>query len=158
MGKRAVRVVLVPKWVTLILLLLVSCGMAALLFYLSGKAYASGAEPLRELMIATMQRRAPVSRNALLASLMPVIADILLFLPWGFLMFVLVDTASRPRARTYLITIGAGALFAAGLQVWQSALPTRVVGIPDAVANAFGALAGAMAGHLRKRIRVQFDS
>jgi VanZ family protein len=157
MGKREVRVIVVPKWVTAILLIIVSAAMVGLLFYLSGKAYASGSEPLRELMIATMQRRATVSRNAVLASLMPIIADILLFVPWGFLMFVLADSPARRRSRSYLITVAAGAIFAAAMQAWQSMLPTRVMGLPDTLANAVGAFAGAMAGHLRKRVRVQFD-
>ena len=157
MGKKDVRVIVVRKWMSVALLVVVSAAMAALLFYLSGKAYASGSEPLRELLLRTMQRQRPVSRDALLAGLMPVIANVLFFVPWGFLMFVALDSPSRRRSRTYLATILGGACFALGMEVWQSFLPTRVTGLPDMVANTAGALAGAMAGHLRKRVRVQFD-
>lgn len=156
MGKAELRIIRVPKWVTAVLLVLVSAAMLAMLFYLSGKAYANGHEPLRDLILRVMQR-GPVSRNAVLASIMPAIANVLFFLPWGFLLFLAIDTPSRSRGRTYLVTVVAGALFAIAMQVWQTFLPTRVLAAPDAVADSFGALAGAIAGHLRKRMRVQFD-
>jgi len=37
-------------------------------------------------------------------------------------------------------------------------LPTRVTTISDSIANAAGAFAGAVAAHLRKRVRVRFES
>ena len=157
MGKREVRMIVVPKWVTFILLIVVSAAMTALILYLSGKAYTNGREPLRDVLLRLMQRGGEVPRNAILASVMPSIANTLFFLPWGFLMFLAIDTPSRSRGKSYLITVIIGALFAIAMEVWQSFLPTRVIGLPDTVANAFGALAGAMAGHLRKRVRVQFD-
>jgi VanZ family protein len=156
MGKSELRIIRVPKWVTAVLLVIVSAVMLAMLFYLSGKAYANGREPLRDLILRVMQR-GPVSRNAVLASIMPAIANMLFFLPWGFLLFLAIDTPSRSRGRTYLITVVAGTLFAIAMQVWQTFLPTRVLAAPDAVADGFGALAGAIAGHVRKRMRVQFD-
>lgn len=157
MGRREVRVVVVRKWMTIVLLVAVSSAMAAMLYYLSGKAYSSGAEPLRDLILRVMQRRGAVSRNVVLASMMPAIAGMLFFVPWGFLMFLALDVPAR-RGRAYFFTIITGALFAIGLQVWQSYLPTRVFALPDALANTCGAFAGAIAGHIRKRIRVQFDT
>src|SRR6185436_847043 len=124
MGKREVNVIRVPKWATCILLVLVSAGMVAMLAYLSGRAYTSGREPLRDLLLHVMQRGADVTRNAILAGVMPSIANMLFFMPWGFLMFLALDTPSRARSRTYLITILIGALFAAAMQVTQSFLPT----------------------------------
>jgi len=157
MAKGEVRTIVVPKWVTIILLIAVSAMMAALVVYLSGKAYTNGREPLRDLLLRLMQRSGEIPRSTILASIMPSIANMLFFLPWGFLMFLAVDAPSRSRTRSYLITVIVGALFAVGIEVWQSFLPTRVIGLPDTVANAFGALAGAMAGHVRKVVRVQFD-
>jgi VanZ family protein len=156
MGKREVRVIRVPKWASAVLLVLVSAAMLAMLFYLSGKAYANGREPLRNLALRVMQR-GPVTRNAVLASIMPAIANMLFFLPWGFLLFLTIDAPPRNRVRSYLITIIAGTLFAIGMQVWQTWLPTRVLAPPDTLAQGVGAFAGAIAGHLRKRVRVQFD-
>ncbi len=156
MGKREVHIVAVPKWVTIGLLVLVSAAMVSLLFYLSGKTYADGREPLRDLLLRAMQR-GPISPNAVLASVMPAIANVLFFVPWGFVMFLVLDKPERSRGRTYLVTLVIGALFAAALEVWQTFLPTRVLAAPDAIADACGVLAGAVAGHLRKRIRIQFD-
>ena len=157
MGKRELRMVLVPKWATVILLVIVSAAMVALILYLSGKAYTNGREPLRDVLLRLMQRDRPVSRHAIVASIMPSIANILFFLPWGFLMFLAVDSPSRSRSKSYLITVIAGALFAIAMELWQNVLPTRVIGFPDTIANVVGAFAGAIAGHLRKRVRVQFD-
>jgi VanZ family protein len=157
MGKREVRVIRVKKPMTIALLVVVSAAMAALLFYLSGKAYTSDTDPFRELLLRTMQRRHPLTANAVLATLMPVIADILFFVPWGFLMFLALDSPARTRGRTYAITVLAGATFALVMAIWQNFLPTRVTGLVDALTGAIGALAGAIAGHMRKRVRLQFD-
>ncbi|MGZ8829779.1 MAG: VanZ family protein [Thermoanaerobaculia bacterium] len=157
MGKREVRVIVVRKGTTIALLILVSVAMAALLYSLSGKAYTSESEPLRDLLLRTLQPRHPVTRDAVLAGSMAAIANILFFMPWGFLMFLFLDAPTRSRGRTYLVTVLAGAIFALAMVLWQNFLPTRVTGLPDALANAFGALAGAMAGHVRKRVHVQFN-
>ncbi len=140
MGKREVRIIVVRKYVSFALLILVSAGMAALLYFLSGKAYANESHPVRNL-----------------AGLMPLIANILLFVPWGFLMFVFLDRVQRPRRQTYKIVFAFGLLFVAAMQLWQLALPTRVTGYADALANAVGVMVGAAGGHLRKKVHVRFD-
>jgi VanZ family protein len=157
MGKREVRVIVVRKGTTIALLILVSAAMAALLYYLSGKAYTSPSEPVRDLLLLTLQPSHPVTRGAVLAGSMSAIANMLLFVPWGFLMFLVLDTPSRSRGRTYAFTVLAGAIFALAMVLWQNFLPTRVTGVPDALANALGVLTGAMAGHVRKRVHVQFN-
>src|SRR4051794_31447495 len=131
MGKRQVHVIAVRKRTTAMLLVLLSAAMAALLYYLSGKAYATDSDSLRELVLRTMQRRLPVTRGAVLSTLMPVIADILFFVPWGFLMFLLLDSPSRPRRNTYAITILSGTVFALAMAIWQAFLPTRVTSVID---------------------------
>lgn len=158
MGKRQVHVVVVRKPVTYGLLVLTMADMAALLYLLSGKAYAADTHPIREILARLLgYGRGPVSRDALLAFLMPVIANMLLFVPWGFLAFVALDSPARKRALTYTITIVAAVIFAMAMFVWQHYLPTRVTALPDTLANGAGALAGAALGHARKGVRVRFD-
>src|SRR5258708_7586706 len=106
MGKRDVRVVVVRKPVTIVLFVITSIAMVALVYILSGRAFAR-------------VERSPIDVVALLA------ANILLFVPWGFLMFMALSP-KRPRAATYAMTVVAGALFALGVNAWQASLPTPV--------------------------------
>lgn len=158
MGKRHVTVIPVRKPATFALLAVVTAAMASLLYVLSGRAYAAERNPLLELTARVLGGGgAPVSRDAVLAFLMPVSANILLFVPWGFLAFVGLDRPQRRRVATYLWTIAGALAVAAALSVWQEFLPTRVTSMSDALANAAGALAGAALGHARKSVRVRFD-
>ena len=158
MGRRELHVIRVPKLVTIFLLVVVSAAMAVLIYVLSGRAYTSGSHPVRDLLgRALHSETGSISRDALLAGLMPVFANVLLFIPWGFLMFLALDSPARPRRRTYFLTILGGVIFAAIIHVWQYSLPTRVTSAADGAANAFGALAGAILGHLRKQMRIRFD-
>lgn len=156
MGKREVHVIVVSKPVTVTLLVMVSLAMIALLYFLSGRAYARDSHPLTELLLRLLRRDGP-PRDAVLAALMPVIANALFFVPWGFLMFIALDTPSRRRFRTYLYTFIAAAVFATLMEIWQVFLPTRVTSAVDAVANALGACLGAVVGHLRKEVRIRFE-
>lgn len=159
MGKRQVHVVVVRKWATVVLLVLTSGAMMALLYLLSGRAYAADTHPFREIIARLLgsSSRGPVSRNAILAFLMPVIANILLFVPWGFLAFLALDVPSRTKKVAYAMTVLAAVVFAAGMFVWQQFLPTRVTSPLDIIANAVGAFAGAAIGHARKGVRVRFE-
>ena len=156
MGKREVRVVVVPRGVTIALLVLVCAAMVALLYFLSGKAYVRDSHPATEMVMRLLRRDDP-PRDALLAALMPVIANVLFFLPFGFLMFLAADSPRRRRFRTYVITFIAAAVFATAMEVWQAFLPTRVTSPADAVANVVGALVGALGGHLRKNVHIRFE-
>lgn len=155
MGKRRIRVILVPRGVTAVLLLLTSAAMVASIYALAGRAYAS--EPATRELIERIAASSRPSTNHLLALVMPLFANALVFVPWGFLTFVLLDRPSRRRAATYALTAGCGALFAIALNVWQTALPTRVTTVWDVVANTAGAAGGAVLGHLRKQVHVTFD-
>lgn len=157
MGKQEVRVIAVPKWITVALLVLVSAAIVALIWLLSGKTYAKQTHPILETFARIMQYR-PISGDALLATLMPVIANILVFVPWGFLMFLALDRPSRPRPQSYVITCAAGIIFAMAVDAWQYSLPTRVTTMTDSIANAIGALGGAFLGHLRKKVRLRFET
>lgn len=157
MGKREVYVVVVRKGVTVALLLLVSAAMVALLFYLSGKVYARPSYPASEVLLRFLSGERTISRDTVLAALMPVTANVLVFIPWGFLMFLALDSTRRPRRQTYGLTFATGLLFAVSMELSQTVLGTPVTNPIDAVANAFGALLGAAAGHLRKQVYFRFE-
>lgn len=158
MGKESVRIVLVPRWATSILLAVLSLAMAGLIFSLSGRAYLGARLTVHEI-VSLIHRydQGGMSNDALLATAAPAIADIFFFLPWGALGFFAFDGGEGHRLRTYLLTLAVGVTFALGLVAWQSTLPTRVTGWGDAGWNAAGCLGGAIAGHLRKRLRIRFD-
>lgn len=152
------HVIPVRKPVTFALLTLVTALMATLLYLLSGRAYAADQNSLWVLSARILGAGStPVSRGALLAFLMPVIAHALLFVPWGFLAFVALDSPGRRRGLTYLLCVIGALIVAGGLLVWQEFLPTRVTSLTDALANAAGALLGAALGHMRKDVRLRFD-
>src|SRR5260370_11019863 len=155
MGVSQVRTIRVSKRVSSLLLILVSMGIVALIWSLSGRAYAK--HGIGEFVARLMEQPKPLSNDRLIAALMPVLADILLFVPWGFLLFVVLDRPSRQRWISYAITFAAGLLFAMALSAWQLTLPTRVTTYADAVTNGFGALTGPACGHVRKGLRVRFD-
>jgi hypothetical protein len=157
-GKPAIRVFIVPRSVTIVLLAAASFAMTMLIAFLSGRAFLRQQLTLAEV-VSLIHRydQGVVSNDALLATAAPGIADILFFVPWGALAFLAFDAGDEHRPRTYLLTLLVGVTFALGLVAWQSALPTRVTGWEDAGWNMVGILAGAVCGHLRKRIRVRFD-
>ena len=158
MGRRQVHIIRVRPPVTIALLALVTAALVALIYFLSGKAYAAETHPMRELLARLLgSGSGPVSRDAVLAFLMPVLGNILLFVPWGFLMFLALDGRTRTRKLAYATTVIGAVIFATAMVLWQTTLPTRVTSLPDTFANALGALAGAALGHARKTVHVQFD-
>jgi hypothetical protein len=159
MGKPEVRVVTVRKWMTLILLLLVSAGIVALISALSGRAYArQGPPPFGEVKsIAHRIGSGQSSVTDIVGLTMPLGLNILLFIPWGFLMFVWIDRPGRSPGVSYAVTFGVGTAFALTLAMWQGMLPSGVINVSDAAWNGVGALAGAALGQIRKRVRVAFQ-
>lgn len=158
MGKSTIRTVTVPRAITVILLIVLSAAMSLLIASLSGRAYLGVRLTMPEV-VSLMHRydEGAISNDALLATAAPGIADLLFFLPWGALAFLAFDGGEAHRLRTYLVTLAVGVTFALGLMAWQSRLPTRVTGWDDAGWNTLGCVFGALAGHLRKRVRIRFD-
>lgn len=157
MGKAEIKVVVVPRAVTVVLLVLVSALIAGSVYWLSGRATMQDRLTVDELV--SLVRRydsGSVGNAALLASSASVIADILLFVPWGALAFLSFDRGESRRSVTYALTIAVGVAFALALVAWQNRLPTRVTGWYDALWNCVGCIAGALIGDLRKRVRVRF--
>jgi len=157
MGKAEVTIVRVPRVVTVAALVALTAAMAALIYYLTGRAYLHEHTSLVDII--AIIRRYDVggeSPTSLIANFAPVMTNILFFIPWGALAFLSFDRARWPRIVTYLVTLAVGAAFASVLVAWQTQLPTRVTGWTDAEWNLVGVLIGAIGGHLRKRVRVRF--
>ena len=114
MGRRQVHIIRVRPPVTFALLALATAAMIALIYFLSGKAYAAETHPMRELLARLFgSGRAPVSRDALLAFLLPVIANVMLFVPWGFLAFLSLDGRVESRRAAYVLTVIGAVVFSA---------------------------------------------
>ncbi|HEU4888235.1 MAG TPA: VanZ family protein [Thermoanaerobaculia bacterium] len=158
MGRRQVHVIRVRAPVTFALLALTTGAIVALIYFLSGKAYAAETHPMREILARLLgSGRGPVSRDALLAFLMPVIGNIMLFVPWGVLAFLALDGRTHSRRVAYAMTVIGAVVFSAAMVLWQQTLPTQVTSLPDTIANGLGALAGAALGHARKGVHVHFE-
>jgi hypothetical protein len=158
MGNPAIRTVTVPRLATIAVLVALSVAMVALIASLSGRTYAGVRLTIPELLsLIHRYDEGAVSNDALLATAAPGIADVLFFVPWGAVAFLSFDFGEQRRLRTYLLTLAVGLTFALGLVMWQSRLPTRVTGWDDAGWNALGCLFGAVAGHLRKGLRIRFE-
>ncbi len=159
MAGSSIRVVTVKRWVSIFLLALTTFSIAAITISLAGKAYSKvDAVPFRDLrVLARRLSEGPMPMSTLVALTMPMILNILLFMPWGFLMFIVLDRPSRPTHRSYLLAIMLAICFSLSVEAWQYFLPTRVTDVNDVIWNATGAVLGAIFGHLRKRIRVSFE-
>lgn len=159
MGKSTVRTVTVSKRMTFLLLVLTTIVIALITLTMSGKIYNKvDPEPFRDLkLIAERLSRGPMETKILIALIMPIVFNMLLFIPWGFLLFILLDNVDRPTSQSYLLTFLLGVTFSLAVEAWQYFLPTRVTDVNDVIWNASGAVVGAFLGHLRKRVRVAFE-
>lgn len=159
MPKSAVREIAVHKAFTVIFLIAATIGIATLTLWVSGKSYNKvNPEPFREVkMIAERLSEGSISVPVLVALLMPILMNVLLFVPWGFLMFLALDSPKRPASQSYLLTLILGFAFSSIVESAQYFLPTRVMDVNDVIWNASGALLGAVLGHLRKRVRIVFE-
>ena len=158
MGKREVRVIRVPRWATVGLLLIVAVAMAAMILFLSGRAVARDRMSFAEVIsIVLRYDRGQMSNAALLATIAPGIVDALLFVPFGALAFLTFDRGEGHRGATYAVTLTVGVAFALALIAWQEMLATRVTSWFDAFWNTLGFAGGAALGHARKRVRIRFE-
>jgi glycopeptide antibiotics resistance protein len=152
-------VVSIPRYATVILLLLVSAAIIAVTVWSTGASYAKlDPLPFDDLRhLAHRLARRPVSTHILSVIVVPIIANVILFVPWGFLMFIALYAADRPTLQTYVLTILLGFSFTAGIEAWQYFLPSRVADVNDVIWNTAGTIAGAVLGHLRLRVRFEFE-
>jgi len=149
----------IRKPVTVLLLIAATVGIGILTLQISGKSYAKvdpiPFEDLRHLWHRVAQR--PVSTHIVAVILLPIVANVLLFVPWGFFMFITLHTLDRPTVQTYVLTVLLGLTFTCAIEAWQYFLPSRVADINDVIWNTIGTFFGAVLGHLRLRVRFEFD-
>ena len=149
----------VRRPVTILLLLAVTVMIVVVTVYAAGKSYSKidpiPFEDLRHLSHRLEHK--PISTQLVAVIIMPIIANVLLFLPWGFLTFVSLYTLDRPTMQTYVLTILGGLSFSLAIEAWQYFLPTRVADVNDVIWNTTGAALGAILGHLRQRVRLEFE-
>ncbi len=144
--------------VTILLLFAATILIVLVTVWMSGKSYAK-VDPLPFDDIRHLTHRIarhPVSTHILAVVIVPIIANVLLFVPWGFLMFIALYTEKRPTMQTYVLTLLLGFTFTCAIEGWQYFLPDRVADINDIIWNTTGALLGAILGHLRERLWFEF--
>jgi glycopeptide antibiotics resistance protein len=153
------REVLIKKPFTILLLVIVTLGIIAITVWMAGKSY-ENFDPIPFDDVRFIARRLadrPISTHILAVLIVPMIANVLLFLPWGFLTFIALYTIERPTLQTYVLTILLGFSFSLGIEGWQYFLPSRVADINDVIWNTTGAILGTFLGHLRLRVRFEFE-
>jgi glycopeptide antibiotics resistance protein len=153
-----VREVTVPRYLTVVLLLLSTVAIVAITVWMAGKSY-ENLEPIPFDDVRSISKRIaarPISTQILAVMVVPIVANILLFMPWGFLMFITLYTVDRSTLQTYVLTILLGFSFSLGIEAWQYFLPSRVSDINDVIWNTAGTIFGAFLGHARLRVRFEF--
>jgi len=152
------REVTVRRPVTVVLLLLTTIGIVAVTTWLSGRSYSKvDPIPFEDLQnLGRVMSRHAVSTHILAVIVVPIIANTLLFVPWGFFLFIALYTVERPTLQTYVLTILLGLTFTCSIEAWQYFMPARVADINDIIWNTAGVSLGAILGHLRERVRFEF--
>jgi glycopeptide antibiotics resistance protein len=153
------REVTIRKPLTIVMLVLVTGAIIAITVWISGRSY-SNLDPIPFDDIRYLIRRLaarPISTHILAVLVVPMIANVLLFVPWGFLTFIALYTVDRPTLQTYVLTILLGFSLTLGVEGWQYFLPSRVADINDVIWNTTGVVIGALLGHARLRVRFEFD-
>ncbi len=153
------REVLVRKPFTVLLLLITSLAIVGLTVWMAGKSY-ENFDPIPFDDLRHLARRLavkPISTHVLSLIVVPMILNVLLFVPWGFFAFITFYTIGRPTLQTYVLTILLGFSFTLGIEAWQYFLPSRVADINDVIWNTSGTILGAFLGHARLRVRFEFE-
>ncbi len=149
----------IKRPITIILLILVTAGIAATTIWTSGRSYTK-VDPLPFDDIRNLAQRLgnrPISTQILAVIIVPIIGNIILFVPWGFLMFIALYSVERPTVQTYVLTILLGFTLTLAIEAWQYFLPSRVADINDVIWNTAGTITGAILGHMRLRVRFEFE-
>ena len=151
--------IVIRRPITVILLLFVTSCILAVTLWMSGKTYSS-LDPIPFEDVRHLARRIehhPVSMRVISLIIVPIVMNFLLFVPFGFLLFIALYTLERPTIQTYVLTVFLGVTFSCFIEAWQYFLPDRVADVNDIIWNSIGTLAGAILAHLRMRLRVEFD-
>lgn len=151
--------IIVRKWTTVLLLAATTLAIISITVWMAGKSYENfDPIPFDDLRyLAKRLNERPISTHILAVIVVPMIANVLLFVPWGFLAFITFYTLDRPTLQTYVLTILLGFSFTLAIEAWQYFLPSRVADVNDVIWNTCGTVAGALLGHARLRLRLEFD-
>ena len=154
------RTVTIGRPVTAVMLIAVSIAIVSITVWTAGKSYAKvDARPfdeIRQLAQRLGTGTKPISTHILAVILVPILGNVLIFLPWGFLMFIALYTLDRPTVQTYLLTVLLGFSFSLAIEAWQYFIPSRVADVNDVIWNTAGVVLGAVLGHMRLRVRFEF--
>jgi len=153
-----VRDVVIRRPVTILLLVITTLAIIAITVWMAGKSYGTlNPKPFGDVLFLVRRLGVrPISTHMLSALVVPMIANVLLFVPWGFLTFISLYSIDRPTLQTYVLTILLGFSFCLGIEGWQYFLPSRVADINDVIWNTVGTTLGALLGHARLRVRLEF--
>jgi glycopeptide antibiotics resistance protein len=86
-----------------------------------------------------------------------IFGNLVLFVPWGFLAWKLLDGRSRHAVLVYLEMLSFGLLLSAGIELVQLFLATRAADVNDVIWNVLGTAAGGGLAHAGKRIQVEWE-
>ena len=153
------KTITIRRPITVLLLLLVTALIVMATLWMSGKSYSKvdpiPFEDIRHLVSRLSHRL--VSTQIVAVIVVPIIANIFLFIPWGFLMFNSLYTTNRPTVQTYVLTLLLGFSLTCTIEAWQYFLPDRVADVNDIIWNTVGTFFGAAGAHLRERVRFEFQ-
>ncbi len=153
-----ISTITIRRPVTILLLLLTTALIIVVTLRMAGKSY-SNLDPIPFDEVRNLWRHIahkPVGTHVVALIFVPIIANVLLFVPWGFFLFLALYSDTRPTLQTYVLTILSGLTFTCAIEAWQYFLPSRVADVNDVIWNTVGASAGAILGHLRARVRFEF--
>ncbi len=153
------REVIVRKPITVLLWLATTVAIVAVTIWTDGRSYGN-LEPIPFDDVRYVAKRLaerPISTHILAVIIVPMIANVLMFVPWGFLTFITFYTVDRPTLQTYVLTILLGFSLTLGIEAWQYFLPSRVADVNDVIWNTSGTILGALLGHARLRVRFEFE-
>ncbi|MFZ2493321.1 MAG: VanZ family protein [Thermoanaerobaculia bacterium] len=152
------REIVIRRPYTIALLVIVTVAIAAMTILTSGRSYSSlhpiPFDDIRYLAQRLGER--PISTQILAVIVVPIIGNILLFVPWGMLTFIALYDTERPTVQTYLLTTLLGFSLTLGIEAYQYFLPSRVADVNDVIWNTAGTISGALLGHARLRVRFEF--
>lgn len=151
--------VVIKKPLTVLLWLATTVVIVAITVWMAGRSYENFEPiPFDDLRyVAKRLAERPISTHILAVIIVPMIANVLLFVPWGFFAFITFYTVERPTLQTYVLTILLGFSFTLGIEAWQYFLPSRVADVNDVIWNTSGTILGALLGHARLRVRFEFE-
>lgn len=149
----------IPRFVTILALIAMTAAIIGVTVASKGSNYTKvDPRPFDDLKhLAHAIERRPVSTQIFAVIIVPIIGNVLLFVPWGLLMFIALYTIERPTVQTYVLTILLGFTFTLAIEAWQYFLPSRVADVNDVIWNTLGTILGAILGHMRLRVRFEFQ-